>query len=245
MTSQGEPAIVDMERLLVRSAESFDYPRTPDVAAAVAARLRAPEPLRTGLSTWFRPQFTGAYAAALVAVVAIVLAVPASRTALAEFFGLDNLEITVGPDEPGLPTLSPDHIGRETTLGEAEAALGFAAALPDGRRPDAVYVVDDAQGAAGMVLVYKDEAFELWQTKRLNFLKRIPNASFVHEVDVGGATGFWIEPGHSAALESTGLEAFHRGVDRGVLLWQRRGTTYRLETDSSQAEAVEIAKSLR
>jgi hypothetical protein len=241
-----ERDVAEIEVLVARASASLPYPQTPDIAGAVAARLRAPESSAgMGYSPWFRPQFAGAFAAALVTVMAVTLAVPASRTALAEFFGLDNVEITVGPNEPGLPTLSPDDIGRETALGEAEAALGFAAALPDGGRPDAVYVVDDAQGPAGMILVFEDEAFELWQTTRLNFLKRIPNASFVHEVDVGGVTGFWIEPGHSAALENTGLEAFHRGVDRGVLLWQRGETTYRLEMDSSRGEAVEVAESLR
>ena len=99
---------------------------------------------------------------------------PASRTALAEFFGLDNVRIDIAPGSQDLPTMAPGTIGREVTLAEAEAELGLSAALPDGARPDAVYLVDDQLGAAAMILVYNDDGFELWQRGRFDAWVLVP-----------------------------------------------------------------------
>jgi hypothetical protein len=244
MSQERQAAIVATEQLLVRAAGAFEYPPTPDLSSAVAARLRAEPKAR---SEWWSaplPRFAGVSAAALVAVLGVTMIVPASRTALAEFFGLDNVRVEVEPAQTALPTIPLNDLGRASTLGDGEEQLGFPLLLPESEHPDTVFLVDDEAGPAAAILVYDDEAFELWQSKRLNFIKRVPDATYVHEVDVGGADGYWIEPGHVAELEGVGLPPARRGVDRGVLLWQRDGTTYRLEIDASPEEAIAIADSL-
>jgi hypothetical protein len=183
-------------------------------------------------------------AAALVAVSAVALVVPASRTALAEFFGLDNVHVDVEPKSTALPTVPSEEFGRAATLDEARDALDFRLALPAEGEPDAAYLIEDQAGPAAAILVYERDGFELWETERLEFGKGVRLQSFVREVEVNGEVGVWIDPGHTAYLEAAGLETFRRGVDRGVLLWERDGVTYRLETSQTQEEAVEIAESV-
>jgi hypothetical protein len=237
-----DASLVATEQLLLGAARSLEYPSTPNMSMSVVARLHSDRELAKGAPL---PGLAAAAAAAMVAVLGVALVVPASRTAMAKFLGLDSVRVEVEPSVTALPTIPLDVLGSAVTLMDAQERLGFQLALPDGREADVVYLIDNTEGPAAAVLVYQEEGFELWETRRLQFGKGVGMAAFVHEVVVSGEPGIWIEPGHTAYLEEAGLRTLRRGVDRGVLLWEQDGTTYRLEIADSQNEAIAIAESLR
>src|SRR5262245_54597556 len=89
--------------LLERAASHVVYPATPDRRGRVPAAIgqspaASPSMRRTNAQ---RPRLQRAFAAivAAVAVVgsAIVLGVPASRSAIAEFFGIEGSEVEILP----------------------------------------------------------------------------------------------------------------------------------------------------
>ena len=255
-----EPGLNTTETLLRDAAAAFAYPETPPIAAAVTARLREEGPLRSGgllgaaQRWWSRPAARLAFAAASVVLVIVgaALAVPQSRTALAELFGLSQVQIEVGPATgPDAPVLSPVSFARPATLEEARAAVSFALKLPAGVEgtiaPDAVYLQGGAEDPSLVIFVYEDEGYDLYQTRFGMFGKGVPEP--FRETQVAGHAAFWIESGGHVAwfLDDEGnvVVESRRSVDRATLFWEDDGMTYRLETSLSEEEAIAVAESLR
>lgn len=258
--------IVEMDTLLRRASRAFAYPPTPAIAAAVTARLRhsGPSPvvalagllLETVRGWWWRPAARIAFAmvvAALV-VVGVALAIPQSRAALAEFFGLSHVRVELGPAlGPSPPVLSPDSFARPASLRSVQEAVEFPLRLPtrEGIRlqPDAVYLQGEDRNAPVSIFVYEDEGFDLYQTGAGFFGKGGPDPSLIRQIEFGGHPALWIdEGGHIASfLDEQGRVTVEsrRTVDRATLLWEEGGITYRLETSLSQGEAIRVAESLR
>ena len=119
------------------TALSVEWPATPDLAGAVAARLAQPAaPPRRRLA--WRPAL--AYAlAAIAAAFALTMAVsPDARSSVLEWLGLKSVEIerrepTAPPPQPG--TLGDElGLGTPVTLAEARERSPFLS-LPAGRGP--------------------------------------------------------------------------------------------------------------
>ena len=252
--------IVELDALLRSAARAFVYPPTPAMAVAVTARLREPGPSVLGglveavRGWWRRPLPRAAIAAVMTALVVLgaALAIPQSRTALADFFGLSHVRVDEGPSVGPLPpVLSPESFAAPVFLADAQDAIDFLLRFPtkDGARldPAAVYLQGGDTSAPAVIFVY--EAFDLYQTRAGFFGKGGPDLSLIHEIEFGGQPALWIdEGGHIASFmdeEGRLVVESRRTVARATLLWERDGVTYRLETVLSQEEAIRAAESLR
>ena len=256
MSQQLSPDFSGIDALLRSSGAAFSYPRTPDIATRVRARLDS-EPYPVSImervcAAMRRPLFRVATALLLVAVVAVAsaLAIPQSREALADLFGLSSVKLEVGPVEgPPPPILSPNSFASPATLTSAQEAVAFEIRLPvkNGVRilPEAVYL----QGIGIVILSYESEDFDLYQASTGFFGKGLPDADLARESAVHGQPAIWIESGGHIArsLDADGklLIETERTVERGTLLWEEGGISYRLETGLSEGEAILLAESLR
>lgn len=242
-------SIVQMEATLTGVARGFAYPAPPSLVAGVEARLG--EPARRG----WRPLLRFAAAAAAIAMVVLgaALAVPQSRTALADFFGLSHVRIEfddlVG-DAP--PRLAPEAYARPISLEDAQARADFRIGLPtdegEALPPDEVFVRGwETAGAPTVILLY--EAFDLSES-RFGFFGKGGLPEVFEEVEVAGRDAIWIEEGGHVAWfiddEGRAVVESRRLVERATLLWDdASGVTYRLETSLPQDEAIALAESVR
>lgn len=261
MSQQLSPEFTGVDALLRSSSEAFSYPRTPDIAARVRARLDS-EPSSASiierlLVARARPALRIALAALLVAAVAVAaaLALPQSREALADLFGLSSVKIEVSPVQgPPPPVLSPDSFASPATLSMAQEAVEFEIRLPVvddvSVLPDEVYLQDIGLASAPIViLVYENEDFDLYQSTRGFFGKGLPDADLARESSVHGQPAIWIDSGGHIArsLDADGnlLIETERTVERGTLLWEEGGISYRLETGLPEEESILLGESLR
>ena len=65
----------------------------------------------------------------------------------------------------------------------------------------------------------------------------------VTQTEVNRQTAYWVECGHQIELQN-GQEQESYFVEGNVLIWEEGEITYRLESDLSLAEAVQVAESL-
>jgi len=252
MTSERMDTI--WEAHLDEATASVDYPATPDLGRSVLAELSraaSPRPARG-----WSPRFALAAAIALVVLVATI-AIPSTRTAVGEFFGLvegERIEVLPTPPPGVLPTpLSTAapiaSFGSPFTLAEVTRAIGFEPTLPNDESPRAVYLVD-YEGVTVAVLQYDD--FDLWQTRETDygyFAKGVPVTNVLETPQVNGQFGYWISGGSYVVrfINSDGDEVIgsQRTIDRNVLIWRSASNTfYRLETSLPLEETVTIGARL-
>ena len=164
---------LDLEGALADLATALEFPPTPDLAAAVAARLdqapaRPPAPPRrararrwlAGGAGWRRLAVAGLVAVLLAA--AVLVASPGTREAVARRLGLRGVGVEIGgPPPPTVTTTSGRRLelglGERVTLEEARRRVSWPVLIPTSgglERPDAVFV-DEAVPTGGRVdLVY-------------------------------------------------------------------------------------------
>ncbi len=199
------------EQLLTRTSAAFAYPETPQMAAAVLARIAASEPrgargARGGLLTR-----TLAGAAVVLVVGAVVLVTwRDAREAVADFLGLavegEQIHILPTPAPGVTPTALPperalDSYATPTTLLAARERVGFDPSLPaTGEPPLGIYTIDYL-GTPVLVLDYG--RFVLWEFRDLAASKRVIDKS------IPGATPTPYPPG--PGLFEKGL--FDKGVN--------------------------------
>ena len=262
MSEQLDQEIIEMDDLLRRVADAFNSPPTPEMGAAVDARLRQPKlssarGLLQALRGWSQrpaPRVAAAGVAAALVVLGMALAIPQSRTALADLFGLSHVQVekvAIPPDSERPPTLRPEDFAKLLTVEAAQRAANFPLRFPTYPDaiggPDAVYLDQFGQDTL-VILSYVEEGFDLYQSRlRGSFFKGVPEG--VVEVAIDGAPGLWVpEGGHGAAYldpDDELIPGSERFVERGTLLWEEGGITYRLETSLSQEEAIRVAESLQ
>src|SRR4051812_2518380 len=145
--------MTELEQRLSQLREELDWPRTPDIARGVMARLegeaRAPaardeEPARTAPRRTF-PLARRSLALALVALLllagAAVAAIPGVRHAVLDFFGLRGATVERRSELPPAPPPGPLHLGTRVALEQAAARIRFTPVVPaDLGEPDAAYV---------------------------------------------------------------------------------------------------------
>lgn len=258
MSQELGPEIVEIDALLERAGRAFAYPATPPLAEAVLARLPAVRPSQTpfdAVRRWWQQPAARIVTAAVTTVALVAggaLAVPQSRSALADLFGLSHARIDVVT--PGLTTPTPpvrpaESFARPVTLQEAQAAVNFPLRVPHeggvALEPDAVLLVERSTPP---VAVFTYEEFDLYETRDGTFIKNVA-PELIHEVEFRGEVAYWIDQGgHIASfLDEQGNEVleYRRTVERATLLWEEGGVTYRLETSLSQEEALRVAESVR
>jgi hypothetical protein len=139
----------------------------------------------------------------------------------------------------------------ETTLEAAQARVSFPIRLPvfpaDLGAPERVFLQEDG---LMVILVWSDPADP--QKARLSLHEIGPGSILVgkfeprviQETQVNGRYAVWVEGPYLVRLTSGSIE-FRRTVEGNTLIWEVQGITYRLETDLTLEEAVQIAESLK
>jgi hypothetical protein len=154
--------------------------------------------------------------------------------------------------------------GKSVTLEQARARVTYPVLVPDVatlRSPDAVYLDETPPG--GMVsLVWQASPDlpalpntdvglvinEFQGSLDRNLFVKMADPSENHVVTVNGATGYWIAggPHYVAYRDANGDVQFQPDRLAGnTLLWEQGGLTFRLESQLSESEALQIAASMR
>jgi hypothetical protein len=253
------------ENQLKSIAKRMDNPRTPNIAGSVMTQLRAST--RPGF-------FSRNLAWSLTMIVVLfssLMLIPPVRAAVVEFIQIGIVRIfprpidvisTATPDAlipgtatPSIPaaTLIPSlsRIAGETTLADAQSRLDYSILLPaypsDLGLPDHVFL-QDAEGTM-TILVWLDPR---QINKVLMSLHFIPEGSwgiekseprFIEQANVNGQPAIWAVGPYPLRLRNGNLD-FTRLIDGNVLIWADDNLTYRLETNQSLEEAIQIAESL-
>jgi hypothetical protein len=220
--------MTDLEQALVALGRELELPPAPDIAASVRGRLEA------------RPRRSRRLVAVvllLLVALAVALAVPQARSAILRLFHIRGAEVSIVERLP--PAAAPTaQLGRPGTL----ADVPFRVLLPQGRRPDAVYLAEGGvwlrygPAAAPRLLVAEFRTGDPW------FLKKVAvQGADVRYTSVGGHLGLWIAgPPHRLALPGGAAR-----LAGNTLLWQRGTLTLRLEAGVTLERATELALAFR
>lgn len=239
------------------TALSVEWPATPDLAAAVAARLERPAPARRA----WRPALAYALAAVAAAFAITMAASPDARSAVLEWLGLKSVEIE--RREPDAPPPQPGTLGSglglgtPVTLAEARRRSPFLS-LPtaDGLgRPDAIHL-----GGQSVSLVYGERpGYARAATTGAALLvqefpasvepfieKSVGQASGLERLTVDGDPAYFIAGAHGFAYQGEGDVRFEaqRLAGNTLLVERADGLLIRVEGDIERDRAVAIARSV-
>ena len=234
MSDRFEQALVDLR-------DRISYPETPV--------FEVPDTIRSG-DRRFRTGWL--VAAAAVAAVLVLLAFPGPRAAVANFFGIGSVTLTIVDDLPSSAELKPPS-GLEVTLEEARLGVDFPVSTLGGD-PDAIFL--DLSVPGGMVTLgygsdgngYKLLITQLQaHTDTSAVQKLLAGSTSVSVVEVAGDDAFWIEgdPHVVILFDRNGdvIEDSAR-LAGNTLLFVRDDRTIRIEGSLTLAEALEIAERL-
>jgi hypothetical protein len=211
---------LDLERALADLGASLQFPPTPDLAAAVTARVeegpaRSPSRPRRrwwpGLTGWRRLAVAGL--AVILLAAAVLAASPGTREAVARRLGLRGVGVELGGPPPPSVTTRPGGrldlgLGQRVTLEEARRRVGFPVLVPGAagfRQPAAVYVNEAVPVGGRVDLVYRARpglpaspftdvgllVTEFRGQPTPDFIKKVARAGLVEEVTVDGQPGYW------------------------------------------------------
>jgi hypothetical protein len=236
-----------LEEQLMTMGRGVQFPPTPDLPAAFWKRLEsAPRRRMPGR----RLAFGGAALAAGIFAVAVTIALVApARDAAADLFHSINI-FESSQSTVGLPT---DISGRETTLGDAEAALGAHISRPTSPASLELQKVllQDYGRVKVVALFYSGDgiAFVL-------FTSNAPIGKGIHpgsgataeEVNGVGDEAYWLQGQRivqSYNPDGSVVSASIRVTSADTLVWSQGSTVYRIEGDMQKDTAIAIAQSVR
>ena len=212
---------LDLEAALADLGAAVAFPPSPDLAAAVTARLeREPALARTGTRPRSRRRWLAGWRRLAVAGLAVVLlagavlvASPGTREAVARRLGLRGIGIELGGPTPTTVTTTPGArldlgLGPRVSLEEARRRTGFPVLVPGAagfQQPDAVFIDPAVPGGGRVDLVYRarpglpasgftDAGLLITEFRGQpdpGFLKKVVVAGMVQEVSVGGQPGYF------------------------------------------------------
>ncbi|MDP9295080.1 MAG: hypothetical protein M3O88_00090, partial [Actinomycetota bacterium] len=146
-------------------------------------------------------------------------------------------------------------LGRAVSLEEAQNEVDFSIATPgDLGEPGGVYVGPSSFGGERVSLTWAAaEGQPLFDGTQWGYLlmefrgtdagaavKEVLPETRINTVHVSGSRSYWIHGPHQLLLPSGGI--LHLGGS--VLLWERNGVTYRLESTLAEAAAVRLAETV-
>jgi len=237
-------------------AEELRWPATPELADHVVARIASPDPdtSMSRLRSRLRPSRLdlghgpALVAAAILTVLIVGASVPPVRSAVLDALGIAGRERVIrvpGPPDTSRPALD---VGARTTLAAAQRRLAFTIRLPRALGPPRDVRYSDAIAGGAVTLIYPRIALLETQGGPDPVLqKQVGATSSVRAVSVAGAPGFYIRGAHEiAVLDRNGrfiptTRSFVRG---NVLVWQRGGVAYRLETPDGLSRALSVARTV-
>ena len=249
-----------LEQRLVELAATVEFPPTPDLAPAVAARV-ARSPARPRRLVTARRSLVLALVA-LAVLAAVAGAVPGVRHALRDLFGLGGATVERVPQLPASP--GGLELGRPVTLAQAREDAAFRLRVPYDPElgpPDATYL-RGRPPLAQATLVYRPRrglptveagGAGLLLTEFRGDLEPDLVRKFIgpdtgtRRVRVGSATGFWVEGPHSFGYRDANgvVRIDQRRLASGTLLWRRGPVLLRLESELPLRRALEVARSVR
>jgi|SRR6266498_1949460 len=260
----------DFEAQLRSIAKEMNYPRTPDIAGFVTARLHSSTRPRR-----ISKPLTWSLTILLILILSLIL-IPPARAAIIEFIQIGIVRIFPQPTAPSIEpitTATPesfapqtatsssdastlikilDGLAGETTLVDAQEKVPYLIQVPTYpsgiSKPDRVYVQDLNDGKM-TVLIWFDSQDPDKVSLSLHF---IPSGSWainkmkpkvIRETQVKNQRAIWTEGPYPLILKNGDIE-FTRLIEGHVLIWSDGDITYRLETNLSMEEAIKIAESL-
>jgi len=238
---------VSVERELTVLGDELAYPPTPELAAAVRARIEAPPRRRIPA----RRTLALALAALLLLSGGALAASPGLRHSVLDWLGLRSVRVE---RVPTLPKLPPGPAGRDlglgtrTTLPAARAHVGFPV-LVSARRPDEVYVASSPPGGR-VTLAYRGVLITELRGRQDTTLidKSLGPETTITRVRVGADPGVWIagKPHEIAFVDARGqVRAENLRLAGNTLVWRHGDVLLRLEANVSRARALAIARTLR
>lgn len=242
--------------MLERAAASFQYPSTPQLRARVLARIAAPPvEAKERRPAWALPALAAVIS--LVVAMGTALAVPASRDAVADFFGIEGSKVeplpTAPPGTTPTPFPTPSEIDPEaitSSRAKAELATGRPLALPNDFEPESVYLRQYGD-STGVILRFSD--FDLWEIDTDGnfdgtFGKGGGPGSVIQDLTVNGRPARWVAGGPHLVryIDAQGRvdESTERTVVRDTLIWRTEYALYRMETVLPLEDALAIAEML-
>jgi len=254
-TTAVDRALRDLAQAIETAAPSAQ------LATAVLERVAAePVPERSGfrisvgrLGDWLRARLRWVVGL-LVALVLTGVVVSPVGAEVAEWFGFHGVAVSTDPDAD-IPSGSPVVPRAEggLTLDEAAALVDFTPSVPEELGPpDAVSVSADRRLVSMSWTAATTGATNGRGTMRLDqfdaevapfFWKLATEAVFVR---VGDLEGLWFPVPHEVVvLDEAGDDlAVPARLAAQTLIWADGDRTFRLEGDFTQAEAIEIARSV-
>lgn len=237
----------ELELRLQALGSRLAFPESPDLAAAVSARIAQPE----RRPFWSRRLIAVAVAVLAVAVGA-VFAVPPARTAILDWLGIGSAEIRIVEELPEVETV-PLYLGERASIEEARRLVpGLLEPRLEGLdEPDGVFVRTLEPGAPVSFLWGTTAKPRLLLTQvrgRFSFEKAVAVGSGVVVTEVNGERAAWIEGAEHAVFFQTDEGAdgiLESRLARNTLVWSRGPVTLRLEGDLSREDAERIARSVR
>ncbi|MGI8608759.1 MAG: hypothetical protein ACR2MY_05960 [Candidatus Dormibacteria bacterium] len=253
--------MADLDGALRDLGEYIQYPTTPDLEAAVRARVLADRE-RT---SWRWSALTKPALAAAVVILALgasALLIPPVRDTLAKFFHVQGVVIERRSNTPSPTAGNSLALGTQTSLDDARIQVTFPVTLPRSLGlPAAVYVGTPPPGGE-VNLVYAPgpglpEAHSTGVGLLLSefrgsiapefFGKIVGPGTTVDEVVVAGTHGYWISGSPHAFFyrQASGDAADEplRLADN-TLVWERNGVTLRIESGLTRDATVRIANSI-
>jgi hypothetical protein len=260
----------DLEAALHRLGGQVDVPPQPSYAHLVRQRLD-PEPVAASTRDGRKlrlPTSSPLAAGAVVLFVALaaVLAVPASRHAVADLFGFAGVDVHPLPSAGPSPRTSLDpsvDLGEPVTLAGARASVSFTVAVPTAAglgEPDTVYL-RRGPGMESVALVYGPrDGFpagvdshvglvlsEYAGTATPYFDKYVDEQLPPTQVTVAGRWPglYFAGPQEVLVRDATGVvHDEHPRLSAPTLVWVQGAVTYRLEANISEQGALAVAASL-
>jgi hypothetical protein len=239
-----------IEAALRDLSEGIEWPTPVDFSARL--RLEPPRP------TW-RPRV--AWAVVLVGLALVVLLVPQARQAVANLLGVAGIHIEFG-DVPDLPIPTDLAPGVQVELESARGAVDFPILVPSVLGPPTavhllqwelgtqVFLAWEASsllpevGESGTGLLLAEFRADLDEDF---FNKIVSGGTTVDMVNLDGGQAFWLAGAPHVFMFETGRTdrvADETRLTGNVLIWERAGITYRLESNLDLEGTLLIAESL-
>ena len=243
--------MTDLELILRQTGAALEWPATPDLAAAVSARVRVDGVPRSRAPRFRLRRPLAIALAALLVVAGGAAAVPAIRDPVLDFLGLRSVKIERVPRLPNVRPQERSELGVRTTFARARAQVPFAPVSAPGLGKSRAYV-DFTPPGGRITLAYRGGRIVLTEFEgnlHTPFLEKMLGPGTTAErVSVKGQRGLWLagSPHVVVFLDSQGEvrdDTLHRAGP--TLVWRRGGLLLRLEGVRSKRAALRIASAVR
>ena len=246
--------MTELELQLRALRDDMAWPPTPDLAAAVQARV-ALEPRRRARRPRLQGRLVPALVALLIAVLAfgaVLAASPSVRATLRDWLGIGSVKIT---RVQTLPKVSPGRellLGRRATVAQANAHLGSPIATVRALgAPAAIYVGDGPPPRVSLVYAARPglppgvarvgALLDEIQGDATAFIEKfVAGGVPITPVRINGERGYYIGGPHAVSLP----DELRPRIAGNTVVWLHDAVTYRLETKLGRAAAVRLAETV-